>query len=89
MKCCTPEAVGISSRHVLAFHKALDRYKLATHAVMLARGDEIFSECYYAPFDAQFKHRLYSVSKSFVSIAVGFCEQDGLLDLDEPMIRYF
>ena len=89
MKYCTPEQAGISSRHVKAFHEALDRYKLATHGVMLARGDHIFSECYYAPFDAKFKHRLYSVSKSFVSIAVGFCEQEGLIDLDEPMISYF
>ena len=89
MQYCTPEQAGISSRYVLAFHQALDHYKLATHSVILARGDKIFSECYYAPFDAGFKHRMYSVSKSFVSIAVGFCAQEGLLDLDEPMMNYF
>ncbi len=32
---------------------------------------------------------MYSVSKSFVSIAIGFLEQDGVLSLDDPMEKYF
>jgi len=55
----------------------------------MARGDDIFFECYYAPFHKDFKHRMYSVSKSFVSVAIGFCEQEGLLSLDDPMLKYF
>lgn len=85
----TPEAAGISSRDVLAFYRQLDGYGLSTHSVLLSRGDRIFSECYYAPFHKDFKHRMYSASKSFVSIAVGFCEQDGLLSLDDPMVKFF
>lgn len=85
----TPEQMGISSKDVLAFYKELDACRLSTHSVILCRGDSIFSECYYAPFDKDFKHRMYSTTKSFVSIAVGFCEQDGLLSLDDPMSKYF
>lgn len=85
----TPEQMGISSRHVLAFYKELDSCNLSTHAVILSRGDSFFSECYYAPFHKDFLHRMYSTSKSFVSIAIGFCEQDGLLSLDDPMYKYF
>lgn len=85
----TPEQMGISSRHVLAFYKELDACCLSTHAVILSRGDSFFSECYYAPFHKDFKHRMYSSSKSFVSIAVGFCEQDGLLSLDDPIGKFF
>ena len=89
MKYCTPEQAGISSAHVLNFYRELEAYHLSTHAVILCRGDRILSECYYEPFHKDFKHRMYSVSKCFVSIAVGFCEQDGLLSLDDPMIKYF
>lgn len=89
MKYCTPEQAGISSRQVQKFYQALADYNLSTHSVILARGDQIFSECYYAPFDANFKHRMYSVSKSFISAAVGFCVQDGLLSLDDKMTDYF
>ena len=85
----TPEQAGISSRHVLAFYKELDACNLSTHAVILARGDSFFSECYYAPFHKDFMHRMYSTSKSFVSLAIGFCEQDGLLSLDDPLCKFF
>lgn len=85
----TPEQSGISSRHVLAFYKELDACNLSTHSVILSRGNSFFSECYYAPFHKDFQHRMYSTSKSFVSIAVGFCEQDGLLSLDDPVSKYF
>lgn len=89
MKYCTPEMAGISSTDVLNFYKFIDGCNLSTHSVIMARGGEIFNECYYAPFNKDFKHRMYSVSKSFVSIAIGFCEQDGLISLDDPMSKYF
>ena len=85
----TPEQMGISSRHVLNFYKELDYWHLSTHAVILSRGNHFFSECYYAPFHKDFQHRMYSTSKSFVSIAVGFAEQDGLLSLDDPLCKFF
>ena len=85
----TPEQLGISSRDVLAFYKELDARCLSTHSVILSRGDEFFSECYYTPFHKDFLHRIYSSSKSFVSVAIGFCEQDGLLNLDDPFSKFF
>jgi CubicO group peptidase (beta-lactamase class C family) len=89
MNYCTPEKAGISSAYVLKFLKHLDSYNLSTHSVILARGNDIFLECYYAPFNKDFKHRMYSVTKTFVSVAIGFCEQDGLISLDDPMVKYF
>ena len=89
MHYASPESVGISSRDLLSFYKELDAYHLSTHSVMMARGDSIVTECYYAPFHKDFKHRMYSVSKSFVSVAVGFCIEDGLLSLDDKMIDFF
>ena len=85
----TPEQMGISSRNVLAFYKELDDCGLSTHSVILSRGNEFFSECYYAPFHKDFYHRMYSTTKSFVAVAVGFCEQDGLLSLDDPIGKFF
>ena len=89
MEFCTPEHAGISSRHVLAFYQELEAQNLSTHAVILSRGNSVFSECYWAPFHKEYKHRMYSVTKSFVSIAIGFCEQEGLLSLDDPIMKFF
>jgi len=89
MTKCTPEQAGISSKNVRLFYEFLDECNLSTHSVIMARGERIFSECYYAPFNKDFFHRMYSVSKSFVSVAVGFCIQDGLVSLDDSMDKFF
>ncbi|MBR3715163.1 MAG: serine hydrolase [Clostridia bacterium] len=89
MNYCTPEKAGIPSEKVLEFFTRLDAKKLSTHSVVMARGNSIFAEGYYKPFDKDFKHRMYSVSKTFVSVAIGFCEQDGLISLDDKLIKYF
>ena len=80
----SPESVGISSKEVLKFIQTLDRYHFCTHSFIMARGMDIFAEGYYAPFHKDFKHRMYSVSKSFVSVAVGLAVEDGLLGLETP-----
>ncbi len=85
----TPEKAGISSKRVLSFLKRLDECGFSTHSVLMARGDKLFAEVYYAPFTKDFKHRMYSVSKSFVSVAVGMAIDDGLLALDDPFMKFF
>lgn len=85
----TPESVGVSSEKVLDFVRSLEVAGLATHDLILARGDQIFAEGYWAPFTPDFKHRQYSVSKSFISIAVGFMIQDGKMHLDDKLVDFF
>lgn len=85
----TPENIGISSKKVLEFYKFLERHELSTHSIIMARGDKIFSECYYAPFNKDFKHRMYSVSKSFVAVAIGLAAEEGLLSLDDKFLKHF
>ena len=88
-KSITPEEAGISSKRILDFFKRYDSYNSGTHSIIMAKGDNIFTECYYAPFNKDFKHRMYSVSKSFVGVAVGLCAEEGLISLDDKMISYF
>lgn len=86
---CSPEAAGVSSKRVLKLLKTLDSYGFNTHSVLMLRGNQIFTECYYQPFHKDFLHRMYSVSKTFVSVAIGLAQDDGLLRLNDPIIRYF
>lgn len=85
----TPEAVGVKSENIQAYIRGLEEKRLATHSMIMARGNQIFFENYWEPFTPDFQHRMYSVSKSFVSLAVGFLEQDGMIDLDDPISKYF
>lgn len=85
----TPESAGISSRHVTKFIKLLERRGLIMHSVLLMRGDNIFAEYYWKPFDENFLHRMYSETKSYVGVAIGLLEEDGLISLDEKISAYF
>lgn len=85
----TPESVGVSSEKIEQFINRLEDKQLATHSLILVRGNQIFFEHYWEPFHREFQHRMYSVSKSFVSLAIGFLEQDGKINLDDPISKYF
>jgi len=84
----SPEEAGVSSERVLSFLKMLDFYRFRTHSVMMLKGDSVFAEVYYKPFNENFLHRMYSVSKSFVSIAIGLAVTEGLVSLDDIIIDY-
>ena len=85
----TPEKVGIKTENIIKYLESLEKKNLATHNVIMARGNEIFFEAYWKPFNSDMLHRMYSVSKSFVSIAIGFLEQDGIINLDDKIEKYF
>lgn len=84
-----PEQCGISSANIEKFIRTIEDRKLFTHNVLIAKGDDIIFEKYWAPFDEKFLHRQYSVTKSIVALAIGFAEQDGLVELDAPISKYF
>lgn len=89
MNNITPEQAGISTQNIIDFLKKIEDANLSTHNIILAKGENIFFEHYWDPFNKDFLHRQYSVSKSIVSLAVGFCEQDGLLALDDKISKHF
>lgn len=85
----TPEQAGISSRWVSKFIKTLDKRGLTMHSVLLMKGEKLFGEFYWKPFWRDLSHRMYSQTKSFVGVAIGLLEEDGLLCLDDPIHTYF
>ena len=56
----SPERVGISSEKLLNIVKKYESYGFATHSVIMARGNKIFTEMYHKPFHRDFLHRMYS-----------------------------
>ena len=89
LQTITPEQAGISSKWVTKLIQTLNKRGLANHALLLMRGDKIFAEYYWKPFHKDFCHRQYSQTKSFVSVAIGLLEEDGLLCLDDKIVDHF
>ena len=85
----SPESIGISSKQVVKFITALEKRGLHMHSALLMRGDKLFSEAYWAPFNKDFCHRMYSQTKSYVSVAIGLLIEDGKLSLEDKIVSYF
>ncbi len=85
----TPEQAGISSALVEKFIRTLESRGLVMHSVLMMRGNDIFAEYYWKPFHKDFNHRMYSQTKSYVGVAIGLLEEDGKLNLDDPIYKYF
>ena len=85
----SPESVGIPSQAILNFLQRIDSERINMHGFSLVRHNNIAAEGYWAPWSVDRKHRMYSVSKSFVSLAVGMMVDEGKLSLDDRVVDYF
>lgn len=85
----TPESTGISSQDITRFLKRLEAKKVPMHSILLLHKDKLIAEGYYAPYTADTLHRMFSISKSFTSIAIGLLEAEGKLKLSDKICDYF
>jgi CubicO group peptidase (beta-lactamase class C family) len=88
----TPEDEGISSCAILVFIEALERHTHPLDAVqsfMLLRHGTVVAEGWWAPYRPDVPHMLYSLSKSFTSSAFGIAVEEGLLSIDDPVLKFF
>lgn len=85
----SPEALGIPSRAVLDFLDEMEALRFPIHSYLLMRHGKVAAEGYCAPFDENRKHRMYSVSKSFTSVAIGMLIDEGRLSLDDKVADFF
>ena len=84
----TPEAQGVSATAMLQFVNALNQID-GLHGVVVVRHGQVITEGWWAPYDAEHQHVLYSLSKSFTSSAVGFAVAEGKLSIDDPVLKFF
>ena len=86
---CTPEEAGIPSAALISYLRALKRQRVCLHSFLLIRHGKIAFEANWAPMKSTELHRLYSVSKSFVSVGIGLLASEGKIRLDDRVIDYF
>ncbi len=84
-----PETQDVSSAALLEFVNALDQQIDGMHSVMVVRHGQVIAEGWWAPYDAEHNHVLYSLSKSFTSTAVGFAVAEGKLNIDDKVLKFF
>src|SRR3954465_9101201 len=82
----TPSASGVPSRSIAALLDRLEARSVELHSIMVVRHGHVVAEGWWAPYSAGRPHLLYSLTKSFTSIAVGLAVGDGLLSLDDRVV---
>ena len=85
----TPEAQGISSLNILKFIDRLETEIDAVHSFMIIRNGKLVSQGWWDPYQADVPHMMNSVSKSFISTAIGFAIQENIISLDDLAISFF
>lgn len=86
----TPESRGVSSKAILDFIEAVeDERPDDMHSIIILRHGKKITEGYWAPYNAESNHMLFSLSKSFTSTAIGIAQDEGLLSIYDPVISFF
>ncbi len=87
----TPESCGIDSRDLLKFVEGMEDMPeiKETHGFMLIRHGKLLTEGWFAPYTEDMPHILYSDTKTFVQLAIGFMVQEGLVNIEDKISDYF
>jgi len=86
----SPSAEGVDAAGVDRFLDGLESTAgVEPHGLVLLRHGRVVTQGWWAPYEADRVHLLYSLSKSFTSTAVAFAVQEGLLALDDTVLSHF
>ncbi len=85
----SPESVGLSSKSVLDFLRAINEGAHGLHSLMVLRHGSVLTEAWWKPYQRDDLHLLYSLSKSFTSSAIGLAQHEGLLSIDDSVLSFF
>ena len=84
-----PESQGIASAAIQDFVTAVEQNIQSLHSFMLLRHGTVIAEGWWHPYRPEAPHVLFSLSKSFTSTAVGLAVADGLLSVEDPLLKFF
>ncbi len=76
-------------RALSAFKEKIFLHNIPLHGFLVLKDDNILAEEYFEPYKKNSLHRMYSVTKSFTSLAIGLLCRDGRISLDDCIYTYF
>jgi len=81
----TPERQSVPSAAISRLIAALDDIP-HVHTLTVLRHGHVIADAVWAPYDREVPTAMYSVSKSFTSIAVGLAVAEGRLSIDDRVV---
>ena len=84
-----PETEGLDSATLANGLRQLADNDSRIHSLLIARHGTVVLDAYAYPYDGSTYHDLASVTKSVTTTLIGIAADQGLLDLDAPMLSFF
>jgi CubicO group peptidase (beta-lactamase class C family) len=84
-----PELQGVSSSGIIDFLNAIDTGRQEIHSFMFLRHGKVIAEGWWNPYGPEYKHLLYSASKTFTATAVGLAVSEKKLTLADKVTSFF
>ena len=77
MERALPAECGVRAGDLAELYRYLSDPALGLHSFMALRHGKVIAEGWWDPYAPEKPHTLFSASKSFTGLAVGFAVQDG------------
>ncbi|RKW69937.1 serine hydrolase domain-containing protein [Galactobacter caseinivorans] len=74
---------GVHEQGIVDFLDAIAGSGIELHGFMLLKHGAVVAQTSWAPYERDAPHLLYSLSKSFLSVAAGIAESEGLLSMQD------
>lgn len=85
----TPCAEGVDAQGVIDFIDSVEQSNVELHSLMIIRHGKVVAEGWWNPYKSDYKHIMYSVSKTLTSMAIGMAIADGKLSINDKVISFF
>ena len=85
----TPAQAGLDPRCIINMMDRMEKEKIDITSFVLLRHGKILCEAYYEPYEKDQLRTVFSLSKTFTSMAIGIAAGEGKIDLDEKITDLF
>ena len=85
----TPESEGVSSAGIIDFLNAVDTGRVELHSFMFIRHGKVIAEGWWNPYGPDYKHIMFSASKTFTATAIGLAVSENRLKITDKVISFF
>lgn len=84
-----PRDKGVNSALMGSFLDEAGKLGVELNSVMMWRAGAVVAEGWWWPYQNTLRHMMHSATKSFLSTAIGFAVEEGLIALDDNVLSFF
>ena len=84
----TPEKEGVSSQGISNYLEAVKKNGLELHSIMILRNGKVVAEHWFGDNGPGINHIMHSVSKTFISTAIGFAAAENRIKVSDKVISF-